>query len=309
MLRAIRIPPLQHDQRGNILEAGTAARAGDIRRRCCCYCKPRPASGIVSDARIALGSVAATIVRSPAAEDFLPGRLLSPDVIAEAGRLASASVKPIDDVRGSAEYRGEMVKMLVVRALRQLAADAPIDNIPARPPMLWGADEGIVKHKLPAAIALKPDTPIESRVNGVAVLYRGLDSTSHCCIGCAMRSSCPVRRKAAPKANAARAQSFSMMWRLCLAWFMPRARTAPRSSRSKDYNAARNAASDSAGFHRSSGRAMRILHAGIPHGGPPSCLMKSKNLIRSRSITASVAICAVAPATTRSSTHSVKRRA
>ena len=168
LLRAIRIPPLRDHQRGLFLKLGLR-RAQAISVVDAAVVVGLDASGFVSDAHIALGSVAATIVRSTAAEDFLNGALLSPHVIAEAGRLASKSVTPIDDVRGSAVYRSEMVKMLVVRALRQLASGSRHDNIPSRPPMLWGADEGIVKPGLPAAIAHQPDTPIKSRVNGADV--------------------------------------------------------------------------------------------------------------------------------------------
>ncbi|MDE2635487.1 MAG: FAD binding domain-containing protein [Chloroflexota bacterium] len=168
LLRAIRIPPLNDDQRGLFLKLGLR-RAQAISVVDAAVIVGLDASGFVSDARIALGSVAATIARSSAAERFLLGRPLSPDVIAEAGRLASKSATPIDDLRGSAEYRSEMVKTLVVRALRQLASGASIDNIPSKPPMLWGADQGLVKRKLPAGIAHQPDTPIKSRVNDVNV--------------------------------------------------------------------------------------------------------------------------------------------
>ncbi|MYE27221.1 MAG: 2Fe-2S iron-sulfur cluster binding domain-containing protein [Chloroflexi bacterium] len=168
LLRAIRIPPLNDDQRGLFLKLGLR-RAQAISVVDAAVIVGLDASGFVSDARIALGSVAATIARSSSAERFLLGAPLSPAVIAEAGRLASKSATPIDDLRGSAEYRSEMVKTLVVRALRQLASGASIDNIPAKPPMLWGADQGLVKRKLPAGIAHQPDTPIKSRVNGVNV--------------------------------------------------------------------------------------------------------------------------------------------
>lgn len=168
LLLAIRIPPLESDQRGLFLKLGLR-RAQAISVVDAAVVLRLDPSGLVSDARIALGSVAATIVRVPAAEAYLSGLRLTPAAIAEAGRLAGESVRPIDDVRGSAEYRSEMVKALVVRALRQLAAGAPESNIPARPPMLWGKDEGIVKRGLKSTMAHAPDTPIESRVNGVDV--------------------------------------------------------------------------------------------------------------------------------------------
>ncbi len=168
LMSAIRIPPLDDDQRGVFLKLGLR-RAQAISVVDAALIVRLDESNRVSDARIALGSVAATIVRVPAAEACLNGKRLSAETIAEAGRLAAESVKPIDDVRGSAEYRSEMVKMLVLRALRQLESGSPLNNIPARPPMLWGADEGVVTRGLPAALAHAPDRPIESRVNGVDV--------------------------------------------------------------------------------------------------------------------------------------------
>ena len=168
LLREIRIPPLDDDQRGIFLKLGLR-RAQAISVVDVAVVARLDKSGCVSDARIALGSVAPTIVRVPAAEEFLTGKRLREESIAEAGRLASESVKPIDDVRGSARYRGEMVKTLVARALRLLASGEPLDKIPAAPPMLWGVNEGVVKRGLSASIAHLPDTPIMSRVNGVEV--------------------------------------------------------------------------------------------------------------------------------------------
>jgi len=168
LLREIRIPPMGDDQRGLFLKLGLR-RAQAISVVDAAVIVALSSTGVVSDARIALGSVATTIVRTPAAEAYLTGKRLTAETVAEAGRLASQSVTPIDDVRGSAEYRGEMVKTLVARALRQLASGEPLDNIPAAPPMLWGADEGIIKRGLPASIAHSPDCPIRSRVNGVDV--------------------------------------------------------------------------------------------------------------------------------------------
>jgi len=87
----------------------------------------------VRAARIALGSVAPTIVRSASAEAFLAGRALDEAACAEAGRLAAGDVTPIDDVRGSAVYRSATVANLVSHALSRLAAgdqgDLPDDPV------------------------------------------------------------------------------------------------------------------------------------------------------------------------------------
>ena len=120
LLRSIRIPPLAADQRGLFLKLGLR-RAQAISVVDAAVVLRLDEAGRVGEARIALGSVAPTIVRAPAAEASLIGQRLSAETLAAAGRLAAESVSPIDDVRGSAEYRDEMVKTLVVRALRKLA--------------------------------------------------------------------------------------------------------------------------------------------------------------------------------------------
>lgn len=74
------------------------------------------------EARIALCAVAPTPIRTPEAERFLVGRILDDAALAEAGRLAAAAARPISDVRGSADYRRELVKVLTRRTLAQCRA-------------------------------------------------------------------------------------------------------------------------------------------------------------------------------------------
>ncbi len=166
LLRAISIPALGADERGIFLKLGLR-RAQAISVVDAAVVIQQAADGRVSRARIALGSVAPTIVRAPAAEDYLLGKTLSDGAIAEAARLASAAVQPIDDVRGSAVYRSEMVKALVARALRQLAAETIETGLPAEPPMLWGKNAARVQRGLPQQITHYAASPIVSRVNGV----------------------------------------------------------------------------------------------------------------------------------------------
>ena len=87
--------------------------------------------GVVSAAKIALGSVAPTIVEAPI--DGLVGFSLSDEIIAATAQAAEGSVQPIDDVRASAEYRSDAVRIVVERGLAALRADRPI---PSRPVLL-----------------------------------------------------------------------------------------------------------------------------------------------------------------------------
>jgi len=76
--------------------------------------------GTIRSAAIALGSVAPTPVRLAEVEAFLVGKKLSPKLIDEAEALAQATVKPIDDIRSTAEYRRWASGRLVRDALENL---------------------------------------------------------------------------------------------------------------------------------------------------------------------------------------------
>lgn len=78
------------------------------------------AGGIVSDARIALGSVAPVPIRAPEAEHLLIGCELAAvdaDTLAQAGSCAAGVAEPISDVRAGAAYRRNMCAVLTRRAL------------------------------------------------------------------------------------------------------------------------------------------------------------------------------------------------
>jgi aerobic carbon-monoxide dehydrogenase medium subunit len=74
---------------------------------------------ILRDARIVLASSAPTVMRARNAEEFLLGRKISDEALAEAGKLAAAESRPRDSIRGSAEYRRNLVEVLTIRALRK----------------------------------------------------------------------------------------------------------------------------------------------------------------------------------------------
>jgi carbon-monoxide dehydrogenase medium subunit len=70
-------------------------------------------------ARIVLGAVAPTPLRAKKAEEMLTGKEITDELLEEAGSVASAESKPISDIRGSAEYRRDLVRVLTRRALRK----------------------------------------------------------------------------------------------------------------------------------------------------------------------------------------------
>jgi carbon-monoxide dehydrogenase medium subunit len=70
-------------------------------------------------ARLTLAAVAPTPIRAREAETFLVGKPLDQATIEQAGELAAKAAKPISDVRGSAAYRVEMIKVLTRRTLQK----------------------------------------------------------------------------------------------------------------------------------------------------------------------------------------------
>jgi carbon-monoxide dehydrogenase medium subunit len=68
--------------------------------------------------RIVLGAVAPTPIRARAAEALLQGAVIDETVIQAAALAAMDEARPISDVRSSAGYRREMVKIQTARALR-----------------------------------------------------------------------------------------------------------------------------------------------------------------------------------------------
>lgn len=129
---------------------------------------------IVTRARITLGSVAPTIIRVPEAEMALVGSSLDEETIEKAAHLAYRAARPIDDLRGSAEYRREMVRRLTARALRQIRHGTERAEWPQRRAMLWGPD-GPQSSQLPASAFHRDggDQPIETTVNGNPVTIHG----------------------------------------------------------------------------------------------------------------------------------------
>ncbi|MCH7712721.1 MAG: xanthine dehydrogenase family protein subunit M [Chloroflexi bacterium] len=74
---------------------------------------------VCRNVRIGLGAVAPTPIRATSAESLLWGREITPELITSAAQAAKADAKPIDDVRGTAEHRQDMVEILTQRTLER----------------------------------------------------------------------------------------------------------------------------------------------------------------------------------------------
>lgn len=74
---------------------------------------------VCGEARIALGSVAPFPMRVKKAEELLSGKGVTKDLLRAVAQLASEEIRPITDLRASAEYRKTLSRVLVEQALQE----------------------------------------------------------------------------------------------------------------------------------------------------------------------------------------------
>ena len=74
--------------------------------------------GVCQQAAIGLTNAGPIPVKASSAESFLVGKKLDDETIREAARLASEEAQPSADLRGSEEYKRDMVRVIAGRALR-----------------------------------------------------------------------------------------------------------------------------------------------------------------------------------------------
>ena len=75
--------------------------------------------GRIVEARIGLGGAADRPSRIAAAEALLTGTDGGPDIVRAAGNIAAETIDPLEDIHASAEYRRDLVRAMVRRALDQ----------------------------------------------------------------------------------------------------------------------------------------------------------------------------------------------
>jgi carbon-monoxide dehydrogenase medium subunit len=80
--------------------------------------------GVCTDARVAIGAVAPTAIAVPAAAAALRGSRLDAAAHSAAAKAASTAAHPIDDKRGTADYRRRVVGVLTTRVAAIAAARA-----------------------------------------------------------------------------------------------------------------------------------------------------------------------------------------
>ena len=116
LVTEIRLPLLADGWLGGFAEF--SRRAGDYALAMCAVCL-RFESGRIAEARLGIGGACDRPQRIAAAETLLIGRNGQGDIRREAGEIASQAIDPLEDIHGSAEYRRDLVRAMVERALAQ----------------------------------------------------------------------------------------------------------------------------------------------------------------------------------------------
>jgi carbon-monoxide dehydrogenase medium subunit len=178
MLMAITFPTMRENQAGLFLKLGLRrAQAISVIDLAIIlsFADAQDRASVITAAAVSMGAVAPTIIRLPEVEAYLQGKHLTDQVIHEAAKLAASLPKPIDDVRGPAEYRVEMIYVYVKRALRRLRDGQERSGYPTHPAMLWGRHQARVTGGLPqmAHHARDEAETITTTVNGKTYTVNG----------------------------------------------------------------------------------------------------------------------------------------
>jgi carbon-monoxide dehydrogenase medium subunit len=116
LLTEIRLPLLGEDWWTGFAEF--SRRAGDFALAMCAAFL-RFEDGRIAEARIGLGGATDRPSRIAAAEAVLTGTDGGPAIRREAGDIAAETIDPLEDIHASAEYRRDLVRAMVGRALDQ----------------------------------------------------------------------------------------------------------------------------------------------------------------------------------------------
>lgn len=122
LLVAVRLPKLGAGERDFFCKVGT--RRAQAISKVVMAARATVSERLIEAIRIAVGSVAPTVIRAPQTEALLAGQALSPDLIKQAQARLAREVSPITDIRSTEHYRRTVTGNLLAKCLRQLAGRA-----------------------------------------------------------------------------------------------------------------------------------------------------------------------------------------
>lgn len=120
LLGRIRLPRVADNRRHYYRKVGT--RKAQAISKICFAGAARTSNGRIEDIRIALGSVAPTVIRAVKTEALLNSQTVDEQLIRAARESLSVEIVPIDDIRSTAHYRVRVAANLLEDFLLQLRA-------------------------------------------------------------------------------------------------------------------------------------------------------------------------------------------
>jgi aerobic carbon-monoxide dehydrogenase medium subunit len=117
ILHEIRLPPPDFDLGAHARFCKTAA---DHRPLINIALTIKRCDNLIGQMRLVVGASTATPTRARAAEAFLTGKEITASLAREAADIVADGIEPISDLRGSAEYRRDMVRVFARRTIERL---------------------------------------------------------------------------------------------------------------------------------------------------------------------------------------------
>jgi CO/xanthine dehydrogenase FAD-binding subunit len=111
LIRGIRMKRATHNWKQFYRKVGT--RRAQAISKVCFAGAARMEDGRVAEVRIALGSVAPTVLRAIKTEHFLVGQKPTRNIVNAAQEVLAREIAPIDDIRSSAKYRLRVAQNLL----------------------------------------------------------------------------------------------------------------------------------------------------------------------------------------------------
>jgi CO/xanthine dehydrogenase FAD-binding subunit len=120
LIRRIRLPREKSGWKQYYRKVGT--RRAQAISKVCFAGAARVDAGRIVDVRIALGSVAPTVLRAVETEKTLRGEKLSPAILRAAQEVLAREIAPIDDIRSTSRYRRRVTQNLLAEFCEALSA-------------------------------------------------------------------------------------------------------------------------------------------------------------------------------------------
>ncbi|HKQ06765.1 MAG TPA: xanthine dehydrogenase family protein subunit M [Blastocatellia bacterium] len=121
LLVAVRLPKLTAGERDFFFKVGT--RRAQAISKVVMAARAQASGRVIEAIRIAIGSVAPTVIRAPQTEALLTGQTISPDLIKRAQAAIAGEVSPITDLRSTEYYRRTVTGTVLAKYLRRLGSD------------------------------------------------------------------------------------------------------------------------------------------------------------------------------------------